>query len=285
MFSPQFNWTYFLPSIAPPASGATPVEGNIKLTLYPSWYKDMLVSWTVPDSWAALSPEYRVYRSRTQGGSYELLTPSAISAQSFTDEKASIEASKYSHYHYYVEALLSDGRVLLSNVISPTPRMGDWQRIRKDEINRREWILLRRYTGQDSLILRRLQSGARCKHCWDDISKSIVKSKCPYCYGVSFECGYHPGLPTKIQYDATVENKAYSYLGRFEQNQLGAWTIAFPDVEATDIIVRLTDNTVYRVEQIQNTMLQGEVVRQIMRVTQLSKQDVEYELIEREANV
>lgn len=283
MFAPQLNWTYFLPSIAPPASGATPVIGDIQVTVYPAWYKSMLVSWQVPDAWGEFEPQYRVYRSRTQGVEYDLLTPSAISEQFFTDEKASLEQAKFANYHYYVEALFNDGRVLVSEYTSATPHMGEWQKIRKSEINRREMILLSKYTGQDTLVLRRKSSGLRCKDCWDNISKTITTNKCPTCYGTSFEGGYRKGLAAVLQYDATVENRSYSYLGKFEQNQIGAWTIAFPDVEATDIIIRLSDNTVYRVEQIQNTQLQGENVRQIMRVTQLAKQDVEYLLIEREA--
>jgi hypothetical protein len=48
-----------------------------------------------------------------------------------------------------------------------------------------------------------------------------------------------------------------------------------------DIVVRTGDWKAYRVERITPTELQGNTVRQLMILTELSKGDVEYQLIKR----
>lgn len=283
MWTPYLDFQYFLPSVEEAPEAPAEVSEEIRVTIYPVWYKSMTLSWTIPDSWVPRNPRYNVYRARTEGGEFTKVSPEALplTDQFFVDEDSFLESSKVSEYQYFVEVVMDDG-ISLSPIASATPRMGDWQRIRKNEINRREMILLRKFTGVDSILLRRKASGLRCPVCWDEASRTCVKNNCPNCFGVSFLGGYHKGLRLLVQYDTNVENKVFSFFGKMETNQIGGWTISFPDIEPTDLLIRLSDNTIYRVDQIQNTKLQGEVVRQILQMTQLAKQGAEYKLIERE---
>jgi hypothetical protein len=278
VWTPYLDFQYFLPSVSEFPETSSELNSEIKVTLYPLWYKSMTLSWTIPDAWDARTPRFNVYRARTQGGNFELVSPEAstLTDQFFVDEDSFLESSKFSEYQY------GGATVKVSPPASATPVMGDWQRIRKNEINRREMILLRKFTGVDTILLRRKASGLRCPTCWDEASRTCVKNNCPDCYGVSFLGGYYKGLRLLVQYDTTVENKIYSFFGKMESNQIGGWTISFPDIEATDLLIRLSDHTIYRVSQIQNTQLQGENVRQVLQLTQLAKQGVEYKLIERE---
>jgi hypothetical protein len=285
VWTPYLDFQYFLQNASELTEATGQLSEEIEVTVYPVWYKSMTLSWTIPDAWASRTPRFNVYRSRTQGGEFELVSPEALPLvdQFFVDAESFLESSKFSEYQYFVQVILDDGSVLkVSPLASATPFMGDWQKIRKNEINRRESILLRKFTGVDSILLRRKASGLRCPTCWDEASRTCVKNNCPDCFGVSFLGGYHKGLRLLVQYDTNMENKIYSFFGKMESNQIGGWTIAFPDIEATDLLVRLSDHSIYRVAQIQNTQLQGENVRQVLQLTQLAKQGVEYKLIERE---
>jgi hypothetical protein len=282
MFNPWFDYRSLLPRFLLPDSGQpASVEGFV-IETFPRWYSVTQITWTIPAEWEEENPRFQVFRSRTEGSNYVLLTPQPVADRYFLDESPKVEQSKISHYFYYVEALLDDGRVFHSTEFSTQPRMRAWQRIRKEEINRREYILLSRFTGVPSILLRRKRSGMRCRNCWSNAGNAIVKPHCQVCFGTAFEGGYLSVAQILFQYDSTIETAQYTHLGRFEDNQIGGWTVAFPDMESMDLLIRLTDNSIYRVEATQNTQLLGENVRQLCRLTELAKTDTEYQLLNRE---
>ena len=86
----------------------------------------------------------------------------------------------------------------------------------------------------------------------------------------SFQGGYFIGLETMMQYDPTPNNPAFGYQGRVEPNNIIAWTIDYPDINAFDIIMRIPDQKIYRVESKQTTELQTVPVRQILQLTELA---------------
>lgn len=279
--STDFDFTYFLTKLGP-AQVETESVVRMPVRVFPTWFVCARLEWDPLDSWAGLNPRYNVYRSETQDGNYELLTSSPITDTFFVDNE-NFNSSKFEIEYWVIEIILDGGVSHKTAPIAAVPKRGTFQNNRATEINRREWVLLRKFTGMDATILRRKKHGQRCPVCWDPVSKKVVGNKCQTCYDVGFTGGYYSGMTTKIQFDARIENKQYTYFGKFEANQIGAWTIAYPDIQPHDLIIRHGDHKVYRVEQIQNTELLGNPVRQIMRITELAKEGVEYALIDREA--
>lgn len=279
-FPLTIDYTYFLSRLGP-AQVTTESVVRIPVRVFPTWFKSVRIEWDALDSWVGLNPRYNVYRSETQDGNYERLT-SSPTTNNFLVDDGTWNSSKFDNEWWVIEILLSDGGVFKTLPVSATAKRGTFQNNRATEINRREWILLTKFSGMDATILRRKHHGQRCPVCWDSISKKIVGNKCTTCYDTGFTGGYHSGMHTRVQFDSRIENSQYSYFGKFEANQIGAWTIAYPDVQPTDLIIRHGDLKVYRVEQIQNTELLGNTVRQIMRITELAKEGVEYCLIDRE---
>lgn len=278
--STQLDFTYFISKLGPTQIASSTVV-DMPVRVYPSWFESVRIEWTPLSSWAASNPQFNVYRSDSQDGSYELLNSSPTS-DNFLVSSNTWNSSKFENEWWVLEAILSDGSVFRTNPITVQAYRGTFQDNRAREINRREWVLLRKFSGMDATILRRMKHGQRCPTCWDTVTKKVTVDHCPTCYGVGFNGGYLSGMKTKIQFDARIENQQYSYFGKFEANQIGAWTIAYPDIQPNDLILRHGDLKVYRVEQIQNTELLGNPVRQIMRITELAKDKVEYCLIDRE---
>jgi hypothetical protein len=151
--------------------------------------------------------------------------------------------------------------------------------IRAAEITRRETILLDKFVGVDSLIFRKKYFGQRCPNCYNEDIEKVTKDHCLTCLGTSFIGGYFPGMLTKMCYEISPNNTQLTYLGKLETNQTSAWTISSPALMTHDLILRIPDYSLFRIESINQTELQTVQVRQVVQITELSKNSVEMNLI------
>ncbi|HET8686739.1 MAG TPA: hypothetical protein VFM18_08750 [Methanosarcina sp.] len=266
-----------------PATGAAvdlsgAVSTAIRVQVYPRWYHYVAVQWTVPDSWGDCV--FNVYHSALEEGPYELLTTSPLNGNCLVDY-SSQDYSKFRNGFYVVEAILRslNNRVLRSKPCTWQNVRRNWVQLRALDIQRRENVLLSKFTGVKSYLFKRRTYGMRCTNCWDPVSETVTKDKCLVCFGTSFQGGYFPPVPLFVQYEPTPNNLMKTYFGKFEPNQIGAWSIAIPEIASDDIVVRIGDWNVYKVGPIQTTELQAVPVRQIMQLTQLGRRDVENELV------
>lgn len=254
------------------------VSKEIRVRVYPRWFHYVALEWTIPAEWGDCI--FDVYHSSTESGNYVKINPTPLSGNSLVDYSTQ-DYSKFRNGFYVVEASLlgpSPARMRSAPATWKNQR-SDWVQIRAVEIQRREDILLRKFTGVKSYLFKRRTYGMRCTNCWDARSETVTKDKCTVCFGTSFQGGYFPPIPLFVQYEATPSNVMKTYFGRFEPNQIGAWTISIPEVASDDILIRTGDWNVYKIGAIQTTELQTSTVRQLMSLTQLSKRDVENELV------
>ncbi len=145
-------------------------------------------------------------------------------------------------------------------------------------MTRREMILLSKFTGVKSLVFRRKVFGERCPECWDYVLEKVTKDHCKTCLGTSFNGGYFTGFETLLQYEPTPNDAVLGYQGRNEPNQIPAWTINFPDINVFDLVLRIPDWRIYRVDHVSNTELQTVQLRQMLTLTELDKESIEFEL-------
>jgi hypothetical protein len=249
---------------------------ELDVKVYPVFYKQLVVEWSIPASWGAAT--FNVFRSQTEYGPWALLNDTPISGNHFKD-LTTVEFSKFSNNFYLVDAFLPNGRVIRSFPETWINRRTSFAEIRAQEIQRRELLLLTKFTGVKSLIFRKRTFGARCTNCWDSRIEKITKDHCEVCLGTSFEGGYFPGFESLVQYDPTPNQAALSYSGKIEPNTIPAWTVSFPEINTFDLIVRLPDFKVYRVDGTQSTELQSVTVRQMLNLNELDKESIEFKLI------
>ncbi len=119
----------------------------------------------------------------------------------------------------------------------------------------------------------------RCPNCWNTYTEQVTQDHCKVCLGTSFNGGYFEGLETLLQYEPTPNDATLGYQGRTEANQIQAWTISYPEIDVFDVILRVPDLRLYRVDKLMDTELQTAQVRQIMVLTELDKESVEFELV------
>lgn len=278
-FSLSLRHDFFTSSSSTGQSSSVPtgnLNENIQVTVYPYWYDQVSLEWKVPSSWAGA--RFHVYYWPGGSEGYTRLTATPTSDLFFKDT-SNRDYSKAQSGGYVVEAILP----FTSEVVKS--QLTTWGYKRRDriekianEIQRREYMLLSKFAGAKSFFFRKKVFGTRCPRCWDKETEKVMDDHCEVCYGTSFEGGYYSPIAIYIQYDPTQANKRKSYVGDIEPTNLGAWTISMPEIVSDDIIIRSKDWNVYRVIDSNPTELQTRTVRQIMSITQLSRQDIENSL-------
>lgn len=260
---------------------STRESSQIRVKVYPQWYKQISLEWSVPAEFGRVL--FNVYFSQTGDGDWTKLNSTPIDGTFFSDPSTQ-EYSKFHEAYYVVEALLLDqnGALLRSKPSTWKNQQRKWVELRAIEIQRRESWLLRKFAGVKSYFFRRKIYGERCPHCWNRSAEIVTNDHCPVCLGTSFKGGYFTPAEIYVQYNPTPNDNEKVYFGKLENNQIGAWTIAWPEVFPDDIIVRTGDWGLYKVDRIETTELQANVSRQMMTLTQLNKNDIEYELIKRD---
>lgn len=259
---------------------APPVNSAIQVTLYPQWYKQVAIEWSVPVEFGACY--FNVYFSPNGDSEWERLNATPITDTHFLDY-TNKDYSIYQKGSYVVEAVLtSKGNVALrSTPVSYKNHRRHWVEIRAAEIQRREYFLLSHFSGIKSYLYKRKLYGDRCPRCWSVEAEKVVDDNCPVCFGTGFDGGYSSPIPLYLQYDPSPNDRQKSYMGNVEPNTIGAWTISIPDISDEDVIIRTGDWNTYKVTRVVPTELQGNTVRQQTVLSQLTRKDIENELMSR----
>lgn len=277
-FTYEYKWSYYPIVTQRDITPSDSVSGNFTITIYPYWFKQITLEWRVPSDWG--SCHFNVYKAETESGPFKRLNPTPLTpGTNFFKDSLTQDYSKVQRGWYVLEAVLASGKKIQSKSITWENKRYPWVELRAQEIQRREWLLLTKFVGVDSYMLRRKTYGQRCSNCWNFELEKITKDKCTVCMGTSFEGGYFEAVRTRIQYDPNPDDVRLTYFGKWEDNQLFAWTIAFPEVHAQDLIYRPSDGAIFEVANRKATELQTVAVRQLLQLTMLDKESPEYNIV------
>lgn len=266
----------FFPGFSPITLTPTVTSWPIRTRVYPLFYKEIIIEAAVPPQWGACS--FNIYRSEGQEGPWTKVNAAPYTSTFFTDTTTQ-DFSKFMHGWYIVECILPSGQIIQAKPNSWNICRHEWVEIRATEIQRRETILLSKFTGAKCLYFRRKHFGQRCTNCWNFIAEKVMQDHCQVCLGTSFQGGYFPGINTFVQFNIVQNATTLDYKGKDESNTPTAWTISQPEMDTYDLILRLEDMALFRIEGSQNTQLQAKVLRQIMQLCELSRDSVEYALV------
>lgn len=273
MFGFTFHQPGYFPAFHRLPLIQTVQSGYIDVTVWPNFYKQIVVDWSIPSHWGAC--KFDVYRSEDATGPWEKMTTAPITNNFFKDLDLK-DFSKLMSGWYIVECELPDGRRIQSIPRTWEPVRKGWVELRAKEIERRNALLLTKFTGIQSVIFRRRHFGKRCTECWDFNTEKVTKDHCKTCFGTSFEGGYFNGYETLFQYDTPKNEAVLEERGHLEINQMSAWTVSYPRIEELDLILRLPDWKMFRVDDATATTLQTVPIRQVVQLTELSKDGIEY---------
>lgn len=278
MFS-SYSYKFPLPWADPVELTPTNVEaGGIHITLWPLWYQEAGISWEVPSRW--IVSYFNVYKSQGELGPFERINSEPIRDKYWSDPKPEAY-SLFRKNYYQVEAVLVNGAIFRSKAETWENKRSDWVELRAREITRREKLLLRKFVGVKTLWFSRKTYGPRCSRCWSHDLEKVQDSHCPVCYGTGFEGGFLPGKEVLLHYDTNPDNIIVDPVaGNTEQNMISAWTVAFPNMTSRDLVLRQSDASIFRIEEVTETSLQAERVRQILRINELPRDAIENRLLE-----
>jgi hypothetical protein len=267
-----------------PSYDATPLTTSVETSyitvkVYPLFYKKIVIEWSVPSMWGNCT--FNVYRTDVDDGPWIKINTTPLSSTNFLEDIQTQDFSKFHKSYYRVEARLPapDNRYIKSPITTWENTRTNLMEIRAREITRRETILLDKFTGIDTLIFRRKYFGERCPRCWNPDIEKVMQDHCPTCLGTSFVGGYFPGILSKVCYEISPNNTALTYLGKMETNATSGWTISYPQVMTLDLILRIPDYRLFRIEAVNSTELQTVQVRQLFQLIELNKNSVEMNLI------
>lgn len=279
-FTVSYTQDWVIRSYPITSSTTTPTTAEpskfISVSLYPKWYKQVDLDWTIPAEWG--NCVFHVYASQGDGADPQRLTSSALTAPRFTNPETR-ETSKDRSENYIVEAILPSGKTFRSFETTWLNKRRTKIEITASEIQRREFMLLTKFTGVKSYLFKARYFGLRCPRCWNQSQEKVMDDKCKVCYGTSWQGGYFAPIPIYLQYEPEPADKIPQVYGNLEPNQLGAWTISVPQISPTDVIIRSGDWNVYRTMRVSCTELQTSPVRQMLTLTQLSRNDIENALM------
>lgn len=273
-FAFNYQWSYY-PLTEQLAKKDRVVSTAITVKFFPIWYKQATLEISIPPTWGGCL--FNVYRSADPDSNYVKLNSVPLNQNYFKDT-TSTQYSKYNRDFYIVEVLFENGKSIQSEPQTWKNTRSTWVQLRANEIQRREDLLLRKFTGIESYLFKIKTYGARCKACWNYEVEMIMTDNCPTCLNTSFEGGYFTGIPVLLQYEPTPDDLSYTYFGKFESSQISAWCLGIPEIKARDVIYRVPDQTLYYVEDWANTELQTVTVRQLLKLNQLDKFSPEYKL-------
>ena len=265
----------YLPWFSNPLIPERVERPEISVTIYSIFYDHMTVEWSIPSNWGNCT--FNVYRAPSDSGPFEKINETPLIGNSFKDPDNK-DVSKARSSYYKIEVRLPSGQYVSSKPITYINKRSNWVQIRADEIRRRELLLLRKFVGVRSLLFRRKTFGNRCSKCWDFTIEKIMKDHCTSCMGTGFEGGYFEGLELLVQYEQTLSQPVLGPGGLAEPNIIPAWTVNYPEIHSFDMLLRVPDWKMYRIEALQPTELQTVVVRQIMTLLELDKESIEYQL-------
>mgnify|MGYP000876470694 CR=1 FL=1 len=273
-----YNFGYYPHFNTFPLSTSTETA-YIDVSIYCAFYNKIVLTWNIPARWGACT--FNVYRGETELGPWDKLNPTPLSSSTnFFEDITTNDFSMFINGYYVIEVTLPSGNSIRSASSTWHNKRTTWVELRAREIIRRETWLLNKFTGIESLIFKRKTFGERCPNCWNYDIEKVTLDHCEVCLGTSFDGGYFPGYRPLVQYDPIPNTPQFSYQGKTENNLITAWTVDFPEINAFDLVLRVPDWRLYRVEAIQSTELQTVTVRQVFQLNELDKNSIEFNLAE-----
>lgn len=144
------------------------------------------------------------------------------------------------------------------------------------EIIRQEDVLFREFTGRRCWLFPARTFGPRCS-CWDLYLGRKMRSGHKLCFDTGFLGGFMSPVEIFVQIDPVGKNLQQTSLQELQPGDTSARMICFPPVSPKDILVE-SENVRWRVISVSSTQRLRTVVHQELRLHQIPKGDVEYDL-------
>lgn len=148
------------------------------------------------------------------------------------------------------------------------------------KIRRDVAIMLSRLEGTQVAVCKRKHWGTLCTSgCRDKYTRTSVRSHDPVCLGTGFVSGYYEPIYTWAKREPrTVAPTLSPQGGKSERVVLQVTMLDYPLLQDDDVIVFLRDNRRFLVERLVTTELRLTSVTQVVEVTEIPRDAIEYKI-------
>jgi hypothetical protein len=144
------------------------------------------------------------------------------------------------------------------------------------EINRMEDVLLREFVGRKCWLFPKRTFGPMCT-CFDPTLGRKTRSQHAPCFGTGWLGGYMTPIEVYVQIDPSPKSKQANSTQELQTNDAAGRMISFPPVSPGDILVE-SENRRWKVMSVSMTERLRSVLHQEIRLHEIPKGDIEYEL-------
>lgn len=260
--------------IQSPISTKSIIIDKVNLDLFV--YGQITVSWTLKYTIPDINLfSFYVERSGSPEGKFTRLNAEALKNEfTYADEDASYFGKH--RFVYYRIVIVKDAQ---GEGVRTKPRtFYDEPDLIGLEVARRNKLLLDRFVGRPCVLYKRRHWGKRCKDCWDNKLRRVIKSKCSSCFDTGYEGGYWSPISVKINFSPSASVIQLAPWGKTEPSAASAWTGNYPLIESMDVVIELTRNRRWTVIQKADIEKRRTPVKQILKLEELEKGRVEFDL-------
>lgn len=247
----------------------------------------IFLQWNLPSPPSTGVKEFKLERSGSPEGPFELVVDNLIEFHFFDDLRSTpapatgevrenlnfISLSRTIYYKITVTAVNGDTATATS-VVGATLANRKIALLRRKM--QRDLSVAFKFNGIELAVLKRRHWGTRCTVCFDTLTKKVTDSKCNTCFGTGFEGGYFTPVRVigrigvqNIQTNITPQDKA-------DINKKRLTILAYPEIEVDDIVVDIQQNKRYIIQHRSTTELQTVPVHQVLTVSELARDSIEY---------
>lgn len=245
-----------------------------------------MVQWTVADVPPSESGSFRFTLQRSGGPEGPWLT--VLDAQDqygYLDKFNAIEGTLdesqpnqlrlFSEFHYRLTCVAPSGAVMEARQETgpkePTRYMNNVLRV-----GQRNFALTLKYNATEMAILKRRRWGTRCKVCTDQTTREQVRAQHKECWGTGIVGGYWTPYYTKARRNTSGNASAITPSGKSDANGALFWLPSSPTLERDDILVSLSDQRRFRVNQEVETQISLQSVHQEVTCVEVLHDNVIY---------
>jgi len=234
----------------------------------------LVVGWSIKPTTEDISLyRFSVWRSNTPEVDFTKVMDGLQNRFAYKDPDVDLK-SKWRKFFYKIQAYLaSDPTRLVWSKSANSDAKPDPISL---EIIRRNNLLLKNVVGNKGYAFVRRTWGQKCEACWDAIKQRKLQSNCAVCYNTGWVNGFFDPISLNINFNPPPELVRHAQF-EMQPEQTVAWCSNFPPLSPKDIVVESGRNR-WRIVQISKTEKRRTLVHQVLQLTKINPQDIEYTL-------
>ncbi len=246
-------------------------ETNVK-----SFALDYLdVTWTIANTTDDLTQfRFTVNRSESPEGPYQAVSPPLQDKYVFRDRTVDL-AAKWRVFFYQVVARHVTN--LVPETLGPINFLGTPPDLEAIEIMRLFELTLKTQIGRVALLFKRRTFGQNCPECFDDIRNRKDNSQCTTCFSSKYRGGFFKPIATYFNFTPSYKTIRLAAFHDIKPSETVVEMSGYPVVGINDIVVE-DSNRRWRVQDVRERSKRRFVYRQICRLMEIPRREVEYKL-------